>query len=301
MKGNMSKFFISRTRCPSCGSANLSELKRVPLVNSTIKSFIDSYYGTRIPEAVLEDIDFLVEECLHCGLLFQKNVLTDQYLSELYDKWIPEDDSFNKKRQADLGLYKSYAREAENIANYFSGKKPYEIDVLDFGMGWGFWSLMVKAFGYNSYGFELSESRRNYAQRMGIEVISDIESLMARQFDYINMEQVLEHVAEPQILLKMLSDRLKDGGVLKVAVPNGEGMKKNLADAQWQASKDPLHPLEHINCFNYRSLRSLGEQVGLEYIPEFKIIKSRFIPGRERKQEIKGTRLTFRKNKNSRK
>ena len=38
-------------------------------------------------------------------------------------------------------------------------------------MGWGHWSIAAKACGFNIYGAELSESRKSFAEKNGINVI----------------------------------------------------------------------------------------------------------------------------------
>jgi 2-polyprenyl-3-methyl-5-hydroxy-6-metoxy-1,4-benzoquinol methylase len=78
---------------------------------------------------------------------------------------------------------------------------------------------MAKAYGCNSFGFEVSKQKREFARKNGITAI---DQLAGKSFDFINTEQVLEHVLYPQDTVKMLCESLKPGRILKISVPNGE-------------------------------------------------------------------------------
>ncbi len=105
------------------------------------------------------------------------------------------------------------------ILDYFKNIKR-ELKFLDFGMDWGRWCLMSKAFGCDVYGTELSESRIKYGQSIGINVI-DWDEISNFEFDFINTEQVFEHITSPLEILKYLSHSLKQHGLIKISVPDG--------------------------------------------------------------------------------
>ena len=48
--------------------------------------------------------------------------------------------------------------------------------------------------GYESYGMEISESRIKYAESKGINVINWAQAVRLK-FDFINTEQVFEHIS----------------------------------------------------------------------------------------------------------
>jgi hypothetical protein len=98
---------------------------------------------------------------------------------------------------------------------------------------------------------------------MGIEVI---ENLSGQRFDFINAEQVFEHIPSPCETLQQLAEHLNSGGVIHIAVPNGAGIERKLARPDWKPTGDAVLPLEHINCFTRRTLIRLGETVGLRVV-----------------------------------
>ena len=132
-------------------------------------------------------------------------------------------------------------------------------------MGWGHYCIASKALGFNVYGAELSQKRIDFAKTHGIKVIEDISLIKNNFFQFINTDQVIEHVSDPGAIIKDLKRILHDDGILKIAVPNSKKSLKTLGKTNWKPSKDALHPLEHINCFTNKTLLKLAENNG--FIP----------------------------------
>jgi SAM-dependent methyltransferase len=106
---------------------------------------------------------------------------------------------------------------------------------------------------------------------LGIDIIgwSDIPQ---ERFDFINAEQVFEHISDPVPTLKHLVSALKPKGIVRINVPNGWDIERRLAKCDWDApkgSRDSLNaiaPLEHINCFNKKALVVLAARAGLTLV-----------------------------------
>jgi 2-polyprenyl-3-methyl-5-hydroxy-6-metoxy-1,4-benzoquinol methylase len=193
----------------------------------------------------------------------------------------------------------------------FFNERPHNLKFLDFGMGWGKWCLMAKAFGCQVYGLELSESRIAYAKKHGITVLAK-EHLLQHEFDYINTDQVFEHIPEPLETLKELIECLKLNGIIKISVPNGNKIEQVLESMDWNAKKgqrnslNAVAPLEHINCFKTKAIKLMASQSGLElteipkvrqhYKSKIDFIKKTIKEFTKNKQE--STTLYFKKIKN---
>ena len=258
----MPKNFIFRPCCELCGSDKKKTLLSREFTHPSIWNFLNTYYGGKIESHDLANGKYEIAKCSKCGFMWQAYILNDELMEKLYNHWISLEQSLNKKRYANISLYSGYARQVENIS-FLLNKKPFEINVLDFGMGWGYWCLMAKAFGYNVSGLEISKERINFAKKNGIDVIggSDITS---DKFDFINAEQVFEHISDPGGTLKLLARSLKKGGIIRISVPDGKKIEHELANPEWMASKNAIQPLEHINCFTHKTLLKLGELANLE-------------------------------------
>ena len=238
----------------------------MPFSDERVWPFLERYYEGRFPREKVESDNYSIARCNDCELLFQENILNDSNMYLLYEEWISAEESLNKKQQAEISLFKGYILELESICQILNAK-PHEIKVLEYGMGWGFWSNLAKACNFNVTGVELSRDRKEFAQKNGVRVIEDISQLVDEKFDYIYSNQVFEHIPDPRETLQKLANMLNENGVIHIQVPNGKGMEKELQSIAWEAKKDALHPLEHINCFSRESLKILANQAGLSMLP----------------------------------
>ena len=239
----------------------------MPFSDERVWLFLDRYYEGRIPREKVESDYYSIARCDHCTLLFQENVLNDSNMYLLYEEWISAEESLHKKQRAEISLFKGYILELENACQILNAK-PHEIKVLEYGMGWGFWSNLAKTCNFNVTGVELSRDRIAFAQKNGVRVIEDISQLVDEKFDYIYSNQVFEHIPNPRETLQQLASLLSEDGIIHIQVPNGMGMEKELQSTAWNAKKDALHPLEHINCFSRETLKILANQAGLSLLPE---------------------------------
>lgn len=257
--------FVLRRVCPICQEGESSVLRSLPFTAPEVWEFLERYYAGRIARADVAGALYEIRRCGKCGFLWQAYHLDGDGMQRLYEEWISAEESLAKKTRGDASLFDGYAREASAISRRL-GRKPCELRVLDFGMGWGAWCRMAQAYGYSVAGFELSQRRQQNARAWGIRVIDSLESL--ERYDFVNCHQTLEHVPDPLATLAYLVEALEPGGLLRVSVPDGVGMEQQLAAPGWRAGKDALHPLEHLNCFTGSTLARLAARVGLSVAPE---------------------------------
>ncbi len=255
---------IKRHACSLCGSTDKSSLLSKPFFDESVWNFLETYYENRIPKEIFKGEVFEIFKCQNCGFIWQAGHLNEALMSELYGSWISTKDSLAKKQNNLNGFAFGYVAEASAIASLIK-KAPSSIDVLDFGMGWGYWLMTAKLFGYNVSGFEVSKERIEFAKNNGLEVILDLAN---KKFDFINAEQVFEHVDNPLQTLKDLVETLNPDGVIRISVPNGADIERECKKSTWKASKNAIHPLEHINCFTHSSLKTLAKNAGLTFIKQ---------------------------------
>lgn len=97
--------------------------------------------------------------------------------------------------------------------------------ILDIGASTGvLLESFRNIFGGDVIGVEPGDAYRTHAEQRGIEMYPSIEKLVETnppRFDLISMIHVLEHLADPVGVLKMIrTNLLKDSGVLLLEVPN---------------------------------------------------------------------------------
>jgi 2-polyprenyl-3-methyl-5-hydroxy-6-metoxy-1,4-benzoquinol methylase len=264
-------WFLRREECPACASSNFRTIYQSQYDKPPIKDYLVDFYSPqgKVEFEYLEGATYVLCECNVCGLIFQRDIPNESLMERLYEHWIDPQKVFSLHQKQDgLGYYSYYAQEIMQIIAYF-GKDPSPLSFLDFGMGWGEWALMAKAFGCDSFGLEISTERIQHAKSNGIKVIN-WDEIPQYRFDFINAEQVFEHISEPLKTLRHLSGGLKTDGILKISVPTTHNIAQRLKIMNWKSIKgsknslNPVAPLEHINFFRRQSLAKMAIQAGLE-------------------------------------
>ena len=258
----MSENFRKREVCPVCESGNKEVILTVSFADERVWSYLTAFFRGRVPKEIVKDDQYAVVRCTSCRLLYQEYILSDRNMNLLYEEWISPEESLRKKKSADIKLFTRYAREIENIALAL-GKNPREIDVLEYGSGWGYWSNLAQAFGFDVTGVELSRTRQEFARKNGLRILEDTLQVRNDSYDYIYSNQVFEHLSSPGVVIRELARVLRRGGIIHIQVPNGRGVLKRLRNQKWKAQNDAIAPLDHINCFGPRSLKTLADQAGL--------------------------------------
>ncbi|KKP36621.1 hypothetical protein A2483_00850 [Candidatus Peregrinibacteria bacterium RIFOXYC2_FULL_33_13] len=261
----MNKNFIYRPVCEVCGSKENKIIFTRAFTDPSVWNFLERYYENRIPIDLFENVDYEIKKCPDCEFIWQSYILNNELLGELYENWISKEQSLDKSNSYSDVDESSLRRQMFVIKKLLNKK---DINVLDYGMGWGKWCMAAKNYGFNVFGYEISEERTSFAKNNGINVINDYKKIKDHKFDFINSEQVFEHINNPAETLNYLFTALNPGGYIRISVPNGRNIEKEFKNSNWTAGKNALHPLEHINCFNYQSLRKLGQLSGLKYIKQ---------------------------------
>ncbi len=267
------RYFEKRTNCPACTSERRREVYSAPFTEPPVSTHLREYYAAYggVEFEYLAGASFVLDECLECGLIYQRFIPNDFLMNKLYEEWIDPGKVFDVKvKRRGIDHYERQAQEITAIARHL-GRRPAELELLDFGMGWGDWCRMAQAYGCSAWGAELSQARIDYAGGFGVPVIT-WDEIAERRFDFIKTEQVFEHLPNPLETLRYLGAALKPDGILKVSVPNAWNMKARLAVMDWSAARGSANsllsviPLEHINCYAGDSLERMGRKAGLKAV-----------------------------------
>lgn len=119
------------------------------------------------------------------------------------------------------------------IAEVLSQSLPTGATVLDVGCGNGIISRSLGRKGFNVLGIDVSEKAIERAKELNDLSNVSFQVMSAEQLAVSNEKyhavvcsEVLEHLHEPQKLLQVLYQSLKNEGVLIVTVPNGKGPRE---------------------------------------------------------------------------
>jgi 2-polyprenyl-3-methyl-5-hydroxy-6-metoxy-1,4-benzoquinol methylase len=253
--------FVSREHCPLCGSMSQQTLIDLAFDEAPLASFLESFYAGRLAPAELAAGRYRIQHCRECEFIFQDTVLDDAGMQRLYQDWVDQAKSLQKKQTAKAKRFRQYAGQVKTLAELFN-KPPQQTRVLDYGMGWGYWCRMAQAHGFDVRGCELSALRREHARKLGVTVMDQLEQADV-EFDFIYANQVFEHLPDPQQALNELCRYLHADGIVYLRVPDGRDVASHLRQGGWSPDLDAIHPLEHINCFTRKTLIQLAANAGL--------------------------------------
>lgn len=146
--------------------------------------------------------------------------------------------------------------------------------LLDIGSGRGEVLKAAKEEGWKAVGLEPSPMFAEYAARFsGAEVRCETleqSNFAAGSFDVVILGAVLEHLYNPDQIIKEISRVLRPGGALFVDVPNESGIYFLVGNAyqkvrgrDWVVNLAPTFPPFHVFGFGTRSLRALLAKHGL--------------------------------------
>lgn len=235
--------FVERTRCPACGSGATATLLSRDFAHPTVWRFLEHRYRGRLTRRELAGRRYELARCARCSLLFQRRVLTDPCLAELYDAW--RDDAGAPDEGPALALPRDRG------------------GVLDLGADDGRFVRAAQAAGCPAVAIEIAPSKLARLRADGLEAHGRIEAVERRDLALVRCFDVLEHLPRPLETLQAVARRLAPGGRLELRVANAARCPTATPGPFWAARDDALRPLEHLNGFTPRALRLMAQVAGL--------------------------------------
>lgn len=164
-----------------------------------------------------------------------------------------------------------------NIRNDLIGLIPEafrECNVLEIGCGNGATLYKLKQLGIakTSTGVELSPSKDNYYDTIDYFFAENIEeivfsSFMHNSFDIIILGDVLEHLIDPWLTLKTISNLLKNEGIIILSIPNfryHKVIKSILFDGDFKYEEAGILDRTHLRFFCRKNIIELLNKSNLK-------------------------------------
>lgn len=176
---------------------------------------------------------------------------------------------YYKKFGYKIGFNNEYLIRQDSIRTLKNLKKlGYDAGLLlDIGCGAGFFLDEAREFGWEVRGVDTSEITTNYGKnKLKLKIIRTNflnYKFSKSKFRVITLIQVIEHLANPNPLIKKIGQIIKKGGILYIATPN---IESNLAKVL-KKDFNYMTPPEHIAFYSPKTLERLLLNNG------FKVIK----------------------------
>lgn len=239
--GRQSDFPVHERVCPACA-------------NTESNRIFTSYDG------------YDYHACSRCSTWFVPWQVTGQVQETFLDE-VPE------ARQATRDLVKARADDGFEVdSQRFNGyldlfetlsRATVAPSYLDVGCGVGHALSVARQRGWKSTGVEIDETSAQEARGTGHVVVSDLQELEEASFDFISLFETLEHLNSVDAVMKGLSQKLSEDGLMMITVPNRAsfeiaGLRERSLHVFGGASE-----VGHINLFDESSLAILLERHGL--------------------------------------
>lgn len=244
--------------CPICGA----------VIDKPSANLYDDRYG--YPG------NFLLAECTSCGHKHLRGDFTSSALSRLYTDYYP-------RSNFSLDSHKPH-QELENRSKaWLDGAKrsafrwvPKGVRVLDIGCGFGNSLGYYRSIDCDAYGVEADENIRRVADKFGYNVyvgVFDPAAYQPNYFDYVTLDQVVEHATAPVQFLADVAQVLKPGGTAIISTPNAQGWGAGIFGRRWINWHAPYH----LQFFGKKSMGLAAEKAGLVLEKQFTITSSEWL------------------------
>lgn len=118
-------------------------------------------------------------------------------------------------------------------------------NVLDVGCGSGWFIAGMKAQGWTVRGVEPNSAAARLGQsKFGLDIFNGTlwdAQFDSESFDYIRLNHSLEHMTDPNKVLKEVHRILAKDGKILIGVPNGKSLNARLFGSYWYHLALPVH------------------------------------------------------------
>jgi 2-polyprenyl-3-methyl-5-hydroxy-6-metoxy-1,4-benzoquinol methylase len=207
---------------------------------------------------------FTVYYCRNCNHRFIDKQELKSVSPDLYSQYYPRKEIVLSDVKAPV-LHKG-------LKGWIKGEKrsafswvPENVRVLDIGCGNGATLFYHKERGCDAYGTELDKNVKVIADHFKLNIkFGNFCSVdyPEKYFDYITMDQVIEHISNPELILKEVYKALKDDGFLILSTPNPGGAGLKIFRKKWIHWHVPYH----VQYFSFKSLKLLLDKCSLEIV-----------------------------------
>jgi SAM-dependent methyltransferase len=227
--------------CPVCDRGDSSE---------ECKLYDDRYGFPRL---------FRLLACRHCEHRYLDAHFDQDQIQQLYTDYYPRRHyAADFKPLRFVGGLRGWLRgEASSAACWV----PRGVRVLDVGCGVGEALAYYQQRGCEAHGVEADANVRRIADALGVSVrigVFDPAGYPPEYFDYVTLDQVIEHMPRPVATLEGLRAVLREGGCAVLTTPNPRGWGREIIRPPLDELACPVSPAALLATVNDARRRASG-------------------------------------------
>lgn len=205
---------------------------------------------------------FTILACEACGHKSLDAEFSPEELGKMYTEYYPRA-QYSLENFTPHTEQKGFRAWLDGVASFAFRHVPPNVRVLDIGCGFGETLGYHKARGCDVYGVEADGNIRRVAEKHGYNVhvgLFDPSIYASGFFDYVTMDQVIEHVTDPLQTLRDIAQVLKPGGHVILGTPNTNGWGPRLFGDLWVSWHIPYH----LQFFSRKSMELAAAKTGFK-------------------------------------
>lgn len=186
---------------------------------------------------------FRIVRCEQCHHAFISEICDTSVSEQLYTDYYPRA-SFDLSSFRGKSFPGGFSSWLDGDACATCKWVPLGVKVLDIGCGFGETLAYYQTLGCDAYGVEMDENVRKVADKFHFKVHIgpfDPACYAPAMFDYVTMQQVIEHVDDPVATLQGVAQLLRRGGRAVLSTPNANGWGARVFGRRWINWHVPYH------------------------------------------------------------
>lgn len=203
--------------------------------------------------------NYSFNRCMECDFVFLNPMPDQDALNEQYmDAEKEPEPTYNKSGSR---LRRAFIK----LPRFF----PYAFrkNTLDFGCGGGFIAYALSFIAKSSTGIDISENAIEYAKqrfrRPNYFCMDFVQLLETKEkYDFVYSSEVIEHVSDINLYMKVLQHLVKKGGYLYITTPDLGHSKVPEDITKWDVFWPPIH----VQHFTRKTVHILFEKYGFEIV-----------------------------------
>lgn len=208
-------------------------------------------------------------ECSNCGMVRLNPRPSIEELSVIYP---PTYYAYNMSEEmSPIAIKGKFFLDNLKFKQILKNAKPNYSSFLDIGCGDGkYLNLLGSKYGLkneNLYGLELDDDAVEKLRKKGYRAynqrVEECQTIKPNSIDIATMFHVIEHVDDPQNVLKSIHNWLTKDGILAIETPNIDSWDARLFKKTFWGG---YHIPRHWHIYNTKSLKQAMENAGYEVV-----------------------------------
>ncbi|THF80782.1 class I SAM-dependent methyltransferase [Cohnella fermenti] len=217
-------------------------------------------------------------DCKSCGFIHVDPIPTKEDLLDFYSKkyftevkpfrYEAVDEQFVAEKLGRIPKNGTYRGIYNRVSKLLPQGNAEPLSMLDIGCGNDLLSRFFANHNWQANVIEPNQDAAAYLRKFGITVYErfadELKGIGLRDISFVNIQFVLEHIANPIDLLTQVYEAMAPGGIIRVCVPNDFSAGQMAYQEYYQEKLRWVVRPDHINYFSFSSLSGLLRRCGFE-------------------------------------